>query len=133
MASRQHSAHPGNQPRCKKEELGLAMLDAVTKSMITKALDSIHFAHHGFTVKYDDENNALATIRVSAYPEYRFVIHSNDNAFATSECPGIHSDAIEIFQRSDFELCIHALKKWAERVSDRWKDYVLDEFGGVGG
>jgi hypothetical protein len=107
-------------------------LSTAMKSRITEVLDSTYFKQQGFTVKYDDENNPLTIITVSSSPEYRFVIHSiPENAFATSESPGIRSDAAETFQRNDFELCMNAIRDWAERVRDSQRDWILDEFGGA--
>lgn len=112
--------------------MGMARLSAVTKSRITEVLDSTYFTQQGFTVKYDDENNPMVTITFSGSPEYQFVINSTYNGvFTTSECPGIHLDAAETFQRSNFELCINSIKEWVERIIDRQKDWIMDEFGGV--
>ncbi len=116
-----------------KEEMGMAGLSAATRNKIAEVLDAPHLRQHPFTVKYDDENNESVTITFSARRECQFVINSNHDAsvFTTSECPGIHSDGAEIFQRSDVEQCMNAVKEWAERVIDRQKDWILDEFGGV--
>ncbi len=114
-----------------KEETGLAGLNAAMKNRITEILDSTYFTQHGFTVN-DGENNTWVTITLSGSPEYQFVINPTGNGvFTTSECPGIHLDAAETFQRNDFELCINAIKEWVERIIDRQKDWILDEFGGV--
>jgi hypothetical protein len=84
----------------------MVRLSEVEKSRITEVLDSAYSRQHGFTIKYDDENNPVATITFSASPECQFAISSADNdGFTTSECPGIHSDAVETFQRSNFDLC----------------------------
>jgi hypothetical protein len=116
-----------------KEEMDMGSLSAVTKKKITEILDATYFTQHGFTVKYDDENNPMVTITFSDRPEYQFVIDSTDNGnvFTTSECPGTHLDAAETFQRTNFELCIDAIKEWTERIIDRQKDWMMDEFGGV--
>jgi hypothetical protein len=117
-----------------KEEMDMAGLSPVMKNKITAVLDATYFTQHGFIVKYDDENNRMVSITFSARPEYQFVINSNHSvdAFTTSECPGIiHLDATETFQRSDFEQCVNAIKKWTERIIDRQKDWIMDEFGGV--
>ncbi len=112
--------------------MDMAVLSAATKSKISEVFDAEHLRQHAFNVTYDDINNPILTITFSAYPEYQFVINSTySGAFTTSECPGIHSDATETFQRGDLELCINAIKEWAERVIDRQKDWILDEFGGV--
>jgi hypothetical protein len=110
----------------------MARLNAAEKNRITEVLNSVNFRKHGFTVKYDDENNPMATIAFPGSPECRFVIDSSDNdAFTTQECPGIHLDATETFKRNNFELCINALKEWGERTIDRQNDWILDEFGGA--
>ncbi len=115
-----------------KEEMGMASLSAAMKNRITDVLDSAHLKQHDFTVKYDDDSNPMVTITFLGYPEYRFVINStHESAFTTSECPGIHSEAAETFQRSNFELCVDAIKEWVERVVNKQKDWILDEFGGV--
>jgi len=107
-------------------------LKADQKSRILEALDATHYKQGGFTVRYGDENNPAAAITFSSSPEYRFVINLTGNgAFATSECPGIHLNEAETFQRSNFELCVPAIKDWAERIADRQSDSILDEFGGV--
>ncbi len=113
--------------------MNMAGLSAVAKNKITEVLDATHFRQHGFNVKYDDDNNPMVTITFSARPEYQFVINSNHSVdvFTTSECPGIHSDTPETFQRSNLELCIAAVKEWTERIDDLWKDWIMDEFGGV--
>ena len=113
----------------------MARLSAVAKNEITRVLDATYFKQHGFTVKYDDGDNPLITITFSASPEYQFVINSinDDNAFITNECPGTHLDAAETFQRSDFDLCMNAIEEWAQRILDRQKGFIIDEFGGVGG
>jgi len=110
----------------------MTRLGEVTREKITKVLDATYYGQHGFAVKYDDENNPVVTITFSACPEYQFVINStnNVNVFTTSECPGIHLDTAETFQRSNFELCINAIKEWTERIIDRRKASILDEFGG---
>lgn len=103
----------------------------VAKNKITKILDATYYTQHGFTVKYDDENHPMVTITFSACPEYQFVINSTHvNVFTTSECPGIHLDAAETFQRSNFELCMNAIKEWTERIMERRNASILDEFGG---
>ena len=110
----------------------MARLSEVARNRITEVLDSTYFKQHRFAVKYEDENNPMVIITFSSSPEYQFVISAAyNNEFTTSECPGIHSDAAEIFQRSNFELCIHAIKEWVERIIDRQRDWILDEFGGV--
>jgi hypothetical protein len=110
----------------------MASLSEVTKSRIVEILDSTCFTQQGFTVKYDNENNSLVTITFSGSPECQFVIHSTQNdAFTTSECPGVHLDATEIFQMNNIELCVHAIKEWVQRIIDQQNDWILDEFGGV--
>ena len=102
------------------------------KNRIAEVLDSTHFTQHGFTMKYDDESDAMAIIALSGSPEYRFVINStSEGAFSTSESPGIGSDAAETFQRNNFELCMNAMRCWVGRIIDEQKDWMLDEFGGV--
>ena len=116
-----------------KEEMGMTRLSADTKNMITEILNAACSTQNGFTVKYDDENNPMVAITFSSRPEYQFAICSTDdfNAFTTSECPGIHSDEAEAFQRSNFELCVNAIKEWVGRIIDNERDWILDEFGGV--
>ncbi len=115
-----------------KKETELAGLSAAMKNRITEILESTCFTQYGFTVNYDGENNTMVTITLSGSPEYQFVIHPTGNGvFTSSECPGIHLDAAETFQRKDFELCINAIKEWVERIIDRQRDWILDEFGGV--
>ena len=110
----------------------MAGLSTVTKNRIAEALASTYLTQHSFTVKYDDENNPIVTIIYTGSPECQFVISSTDNgAFTTSECPGIHLDAAETFRRSDLDLCISAIGEWVERIADRQRDWILDEFGGV--
>jgi hypothetical protein len=119
-----------DQRRFKKQEMDLTRSGEATKNEITKILDATHYTHHGFIVEYDDENNPLVTITFSACPDYQFVIASNLNVFTTRECPGIDVDAAETFQRSDFELCINAVKEWTYRIVERRKASILDEYGG---
>jgi hypothetical protein len=115
-----------------KEGVKMAGLSAVSKNRIAEALDSTYFTQRGFTMKYNDENNPVVTITFSGSPECHFVIHSTDTGeFTTSERPGIHTDAAETFQKSDFELCVDAIKAWAKRIDDRETDWIMDEFGGV--
>ena len=84
----------------------MAGLSEDKKNRISEVLETTYYKKRGFAIKYDDEKNPAAIITFSSRPEYRFVIDSNDNgAFATSECPGIHSDEAETFPRSDFALC----------------------------
>jgi hypothetical protein len=112
--------------------IGMAGLSAATKNRVAEVLDSTHFRKHGFTLKYNDENNPLVAISFSSSPEYQFAINSTDQGeFTTSERPGIHSDAAETFRWSNFELCLDALKEWAKRIDDRETDWIMDEFGGV--
>jgi hypothetical protein len=127
--------HLGNERWRKKDGMDMAGLSRVTKNRITKVLDATCFTQQGFTVKYDDGNNLMVTITFSDCPEYQFVINAtyNVDAFTTRECPGIHLDAAETFQRSDFELCLNAIKEWAERIFESQKDSIIDEFGGEGG
>ena len=107
-------------------------LSAAAKNRITEALAATSYTQRGFNVKFDDENNPVAAITYSSRPECRFAINAvNDGAFETSESPGTHSDEAEIFQRSNFELCVHAVKDWVERIVERERDWILDEFGGV--
>ena len=115
------------------EEMDMTRLSELTKNKIAEVLDATCFTQHIYTVKCDDENNPMVTIASSAGPGYQFVINSADdgNTFTTNECPGIHSDAAETFQRSDFELCIAAIVEWAKRIVDRETDWIMDEFGGV--
>ncbi len=115
-----------------KEGMDMSRLSEATKSRITEVLNSTYFTQQGFTVKYDDENNPMVTITFSDSPEYQFAINStNNDGFTTSECPGIHSDTAETFQRSDLELCVNAIKEWVKRIIDRKGDWILDMFGGV--
>jgi hypothetical protein len=115
-----------------KEGMDMGSLSTVMKNMITEILDATCFTQHGFTVKYDDENNPMVTITFSDRPEYQFVINSTHSAaFTTSERPGTRLDTAETFQRSNLELCIHAVKEWTERIIERQKDWIMDEFGGV--
>jgi hypothetical protein len=111
----------------------MGSLSEITKNRIAEILDATFITQHGFTVQYDDKNNPIVTITYLARPEYRFIINSvpNSHAFTTSECPGTHLDAAETFQRSDFELCINAVKDWTKRIIDRQRDWIMDEFGGV--
>jgi hypothetical protein len=116
----------------REKRMDMAGLNAVAKNRITEVLDSTCFRQQGFTVKYDDERNPIVTITASSSSEYRFAINSIDNdAFVTIECPGIHVDAAETFQQHSFELCINAIKEWVDRIIDREKDWMLDEFGGA--
>jgi hypothetical protein len=112
--------------------MDMTRLSEAAKNEIAKVLDATYFTQHGFTVKYDDENNPMVTITFSACPGYQFVINSTDDVivFTTSERPGIHLDAAETFQRSNFELCLNAIKEWTERIIERRKASILDEFGG---
>lgn len=110
----------------------MAGLSAGAKDQIAAVLDSKDFAQNGFTIRYDDEKNPVATITVSSTPEYQFIINSaNEGEFTTSECPGIHLDTAETFQRSNFGLCIDGIEEWAKRIVDKEKDWMMDEFGGV--
>ncbi len=110
----------------------MAGLSDIMKNKITQVLAATYFTEHGFTVKYDDKK-PMADITLSSRPEYRFVINSSPgvNAFTTSESPGVHSDAAETFHRGNFDLCLGALKEWTDRIIDREKDWMMDEFGGV--
>jgi len=109
----------------------MAGLSAVMKTRILEVLDATSFRQSGFGVMYGDEKDASATIRFSARPEYRFVIGLTENGFITSECPGVKSDRMEVFQRGDYELCLQAIRAWAARIVDSEADDILDEFGGV--
>ena len=110
----------------------MAGLTEEMKNRITEILNATRHTRQGFTVVYDDESNPVATIAFSGGTEYRFVISSTENgAFTTSECPGIHLDEAEIFQRSNLDLCITAVKDWSKRIIERQQDSILDEFGGV--
>jgi hypothetical protein len=105
---------------------------AVSKIRIAEVLDSTQFTQRGFTLDYDDSDNPVVTITFSSSPEFQFVMSSTqDGMFTTSERPGIRLAAAETFQRSHFELCLSAIKEWAERIADRQKDWIMDEFGGV--
>ena len=112
--------------------MNMAGLSEVMKNRIADVLGSSSFAKQDFAVTYGDESNPIVTVTYLGSPEYRFVINSTGkDAFTTSECPGIRSDAAESFQRSSFELCINALKAWVERINNRQDDWMLDEFGGA--
>jgi len=112
--------------------MGMVGLSADKKNRISQVLDTTYYKQSGFAVEYDDKNNPVATITFSSRPECRFVISATDGGgFATSECPGIHSDQTETFPRNDLDLCIHAIKEWVERIFERERDWILDEFGGV--
>jgi hypothetical protein len=103
---------------------------AVSKIRIAEVLDSTRFTQQGFAVEYDDRGNP--TITYTSSPEFQFVISSApDGTFTTSERPGIRLATTETFQRTDFELCIGAIKAWVERIIDRQRDWIMDEFGGV--
>jgi len=106
----------------------MAGFSAVMKNRITEALNATKFTQGGFNVTHNDANGDIVTITRS---EYRFVMSSIDNGFTTSECPGLDSDETQVFQRSDFESCIHAIQEWAERIVDREEADILDLFGGV--
>ena len=115
-----------------EEEREMAKLSTIEKDRISETLDSTRFTQHGFSIKYDDENNPVAIITFSSHPDFRFVVHfAGNGTFSTSECPGIHSDEAETFQRNNFELCIIAVREWVKRIIDREGDWILDEFGGV--
>jgi hypothetical protein len=115
-----------------KGAMSMATLNEVTKRRVTEGLDSTSYTQQDFTVKYGDENNPLAIITFSSFPECQFVINStHHDAFTTSECPGVKTDGAEIFQRDNFELCINAIEEWVQRIIDRQNDWILDEFGGV--
>jgi hypothetical protein len=115
-----------------ERKMDMAGLSAVAKSRIAGVLDSTRFKLQGFAVKYDDESGPVATITFSSSPECQFIISSIDNdAFATSERPGIHSDKAETFSRANFEICVQAIKEWIERIIDEENDWILDEFGGA--
>lgn len=109
----------------------MAGLSAGMKYRILEALDATRFKQHGFGVKCGEENDVAVMIIFSARPEYRFVIGLTDNGFTTSECPGVKSDRMEVFQRGDYELCMQAIQAWAARIVDKEADDILDEFGGV--
>jgi hypothetical protein len=98
------------------------------KSKLTEALDATSFRQRGFHVDYDEKNDVLVTITRFTY---RFTLGSTDSGFVTGEYPGIASDKTEVFQRSDFEACLRAIREWAERIVDREEAAILDEFGGV--
>jgi hypothetical protein len=116
----------------KQEGMDMGSLSELAKNKIREVLGATSFAQSGFAVRFDDENDPLATITFSPSPECQFVIHSTDDgAFTTNESPGAHSDTAETFRRSDFELCVEAMKQWTERVIARQGDWILDEFGGV--
>jgi hypothetical protein len=110
-------------------------LNAAAKNRIKDVLDATHFTRDAFVVKYDDEGSRIADITFSARRNYQFAIDSTRDArvFATSECPGIHSEEAETFRRSSLDLCIDAITEWVKRIVDRHKDAVIDEFGGEGG
>ena len=110
----------------------MAGVSAVSKARITEVLDSTKFTQRGFELEYDDGENPVVTITFSSSPEFRFVISStHDGTFTTSEQPGIHLAATETFHRSHFEACIGAIREWVERIVDRQRDWIMDEFGGV--
>jgi hypothetical protein len=133
---RERSHHGRIRIECNRpngeEDTDMARLNADEKNRIAAVLDSTFFRNHGFTVEYDGENNTMAIIAFSSSPECQFIINSTDNdAFTTQECPGVHSDAAETVQRNNFDLCLHAIKDWVERSIDRQEDWILDEFGGA--
>lgn len=110
----------------------MGRLSELAKNRIREILGATSFTQSGFTVMFDDGNNPLVIITFSPSPGYQFVINSTDTSvFTTSESPGVHSDTAETFHRSDFELCIHAIKEWTERIIAGQGDWILDEFGGV--
>jgi hypothetical protein len=110
----------------------MAGLSADGRNRIPGILDATSYRQRGFAVKFDNENNPVAIITFASSPEYQFIISLEGNgAFTTTECPGIHRYEAETFQRSDFEACANAIKEWVERISDRERDWILDEFGGV--
>jgi hypothetical protein len=109
--------------------MDMGSLSEVTKSRIIQILN----AREGFFAKYDDKTNPVVTITFSARPEYQFTINATQNGdvITTSESPGTLSDTTEIFQKSDFEQCVTAIKGWMERIIERERDWMMDEFGGV--
>jgi hypothetical protein len=110
----------------------MAGLSEDRRNRIISVLDATDYKLRGFALKYDDTKNPVVIITFSSRPECRFVISTTDpGVFATSESPGIHSDEAETFQRSNFELCMNAIKEWVERIIERDRDWMLDEFGGV--
>jgi hypothetical protein len=105
---------------------------AVSRIRITEVLDSTPFTQQGFTLEYDDRDSPVVTITFSSSPEFQFVIRSTDDGmFTTSERPGLRLAATETFPRSHFEQCLTAIKEWVERIVERQKDWIMDEFGGV--
>ena len=110
----------------------MAGLNTEKKDRIIEVLDASNCKRSGFTLKYDDERNPVAIITYSSRREYLFIIDSTDyDSFTTRESPGINSDEAETFQRSSFEVCTSAIREWVERIIEREKDWILDEFGGV--
>jgi hypothetical protein len=107
----------------------MPVLDAIMSNRILETLDSTGYKQHSFSITYD--NGSRATIAFLSSPECQFVINANNNAFATTETPGVRSDAAETFDRIDFEACLKAIKEWAGRIADMQRDWILDEFGGV--
>lgn len=106
----------------------MAELTAEMKNTIAEALETTYYKQGGFALNCD---NPQAVITFLSRPEFRFLIGWSDHGFTTTESPGMHSDEPETFQRSDFDLCVEAIKRWAERIRDREGDSFLDEFGGV--
>ncbi len=110
----------------------MTRLSTVEKIRITEVLNSTRYSQHGFSVRYDDEKNPAATITFPGYPDYQFAISATDDgSFTINERPGPHSDESETFQKNSFDLCVTAIKEWAERIIDQQRDWILDEFGGV--
>ena len=114
-----------------KGEMNMPKLSAVMKSTVAEVLNSTRFEQRGFAVKYNDAENPLVSITFPGPPEGEFLINAKESAFSTVERPGVHSDTAETLQRSSFEICVAALKEWAERVIDKQQAWIMDEFGGV--
>jgi hypothetical protein len=107
-------------------------LGADSKSRIAEVLESTQFGQGGFTVKFGEGEDPVVTITFASAPEFQFVISStHDGSFITSECPGIRLAATETFERGQFGPCVSALEAWVERIVDRRRDWIMDEFGGV--
>lgn len=85
---------------------------------IQSILDKSYFTKDSFFVENDPIRSSFLIIRFLPINEYSFSVKTLKKNYVTSERPGIYLETEEAYEREDFNLIIHAIYAWVDRIKE---------------
>jgi len=86
--------------------------------LCNNALDNSYFTKDSFSVVNDPVRNTFLIIKFLPVEKYVFSVKVLKDDFVTTEIPGIYLESEEAYVREDFNLIIHAIYAWVDRIKE---------------